>query len=538
MGSVYQLIPLMPSMPVLALKTYQGAINFEQFSEEARIWISLGTHPNIAKAISFGEMNGTLCIVATWYAHNMHSIDPRLMKYNEICSFVHGIIEGLEYGQKVNQLIHKDIKPANILIDKNNNPRIADFGISSASSPSDRDIATYKSTIDLKTHPRKLGRAVCGTPYYMAPELYSGDNNSVKSDIFALGVTLFDWLTGEHPYQNIASVFDPDRISALLHAVSKIYGRDSEPLIQMMRMAVRLDPELRPSSFSELKEKSKFAAYEFNGKQENGRRVLEVAADIVSTAQVLRRQGRIDEAIKVLQDGIDSSPEDSMLLSAYATTLIRIGKSDIARTYLEKAVIINSGNGNVYSGSPFIEPNINLSLLHIEDRRFKDAETLLENTFKTITRDANLFENLYWEFAWLSLFQGKIEESRHRLLLHVANHAPNVYVLALSCLVAFLAPDRQAFFSDLFKKISSHRSNSTLEGVYLRIIGSQLEQHQLKYIDSKMIGDEHSRNIRVLAKKMTGHEQAFDGPVSHEVVLALLREADGNLTGGMNRELF
>ncbi|MBK7326264.1 MAG: hypothetical protein IPI89_09085 [Propionivibrio sp.] len=288
----------------------------------------------------------------------------------------------------------------------------------------------------------------------------------------------------------------------------------------------------------ELKEISKFAIDEFHGEREGWRRALEKAADIVSTAQVLRRQGRIEEAIRVLRDGVDRSPEDSMLLSAYATTLIRIGKSDIARPYLEKAVKINSGKGNMYSGFPFIEPNINLSLLYIEDRRFKDAGALLEDTFRTITRDANLFEPLYWEFAWLSLFQGRIEESRHRLLLYVANHAPNVYVLALSCLVAFLAPDRQAFLSDMVKKISSHRCNSSLEGVYLRIMGSQLEREQLKYIDSKMIGDEHSRSIRALAKKMAGHERAFDGPVSPEVILALLRDADGNLTGGMYRELF
>ncbi|MBK7326263.1 MAG: protein kinase [Propionivibrio sp.] len=138
MGSVYQLIPLMPNTPVLALKTYQGTINYKQFTEEARIWISLGTHPNIAKAISFGEMKGTHCILAIWCAENMNSIDPRLMKYDEVRSFVHGIFDGLEYGQKMNHLIHKDIKPANILIDKSNAPRIADFGISSASSPSVR----------------------------------------------------------------------------------------------------------------------------------------------------------------------------------------------------------------------------------------------------------------------------------------------------------------------------------------------------------------------------------------------------------------
>lgn len=539
MGSVCQLIPIMPNMPVLALKTYQGTQKFQQFSEEARIWISLGTHPNIAKAISYGEMNGANCIVAMWYSCDMNAVNSRLMSYEEIRVFIGGIIDGLEYAHNMNRLIHKDIKPANILIGSDKAPRIADFGISEASSPSDADAATYKNTLEFVGN--NSGRArheICGTPYFMAPELFAGGINSVKTDIFSLGITLFDWLTGEHPYRSEAGAFEPDRVSRLLRAVESRYGKDSVPLSNMMRLAIQLDPKLRPASYAELKSRYKFSEGKPHGIGDKQAQCDRKAADIVSTAQVLRRQGRKDEALKVLRDAVELSPKDAMLLSAYATTLIRIGQSGIAKPFLEKAARLNVENGNKYSGFPFIEPNINLSLLHIEDRRFKDAAALIVDASKSVKNELLEFERLYWEFAWLSLFQGKIDESRRRLLLHVENHAPNMYVLALSCLVAFLAPDRNEFLLELFKKIKSHKCNSGIDGVYLRIIGSQLGREYLGHIDEAMIGDECSNRIRTLGKQMLGQEQAFDSPLSHGMTMAILRDADGKLTGGKYRELF
>lgn len=538
MGSVYQLIPIMPNMPVLALKTYQGTQNFRQFSEEARIWISLGTHPNIAKAISFGEMSGAHCIMAMWYSGDMNSVDSKLMSYEEVRVFISGIIDGLEYAHNMNRLIHKDIKPANILIGNDKAPRIADFGISTALSPSDMDISTYKNTRDLVGN--RAGKArheICGTPYYMAPELFSGEINSVKTDIFALGITLFDWLTGEHPYHSKVGAFDPDRVSVLLRSVGNRYGKCSEPLVNMMRQAIHLDPKLRPSSYAELRDRSKFVAGRPHGagnKQAPGNRK---ASDIVSTAQVLRRQGRTDEALKVLRDAVRSSPEDAMLLSAYATSLIRIGQSAIARPFLEKAVRSNVENGNTYSGAAFIEPNINLSLLYIEDRRFNDAESLLVDTSTSIKNEPLEFESLYWEFAWLSLFQGNIDESRRRVLLHVEHHAPNMYVLAISCLIAFLAPDKNEFLQRLFKKISSYKCRSSIDGVYLKIIGSQLGHEYLRHIETTMIDDECAKRIRALGKKMLEQEMAFDGPIGNGITVAILRDVDNKLTGGKYCEL-
>ena len=77
-------------------------------------------------------------------------------------------------------VIHRDLKPANVMLDGNGDVRITDFGIAT------------------------LGGAatdVAGTPQYMAPELLAGKPASVKSDIYALGLILFEVFTGKRAYE-------------------------------------------------------------------------------------------------------------------------------------------------------------------------------------------------------------------------------------------------------------------------------------------------------------------------------------------------
>ena len=79
-------------------------------------------------------------------------------------------------------VLHRDLKPANIMIDGQGQVRIADFGIASMAAT------------------EEANRALVGTPAYMAPELFAGGQPSIRSDLFSLGVVLYEAVTGKPPF--------------------------------------------------------------------------------------------------------------------------------------------------------------------------------------------------------------------------------------------------------------------------------------------------------------------------------------------------
>ena len=83
-------------------------------------------------------------------------------------------------------IVHRDIKPSNILFDKRGNPFISDFGIAKLSQAQAGNVT---------------GSAIIGTPAYMAPEQAQGTDVDGRADIYALGIILFEMLTGKQPYE-------------------------------------------------------------------------------------------------------------------------------------------------------------------------------------------------------------------------------------------------------------------------------------------------------------------------------------------------
>ena len=136
-------------------------------------------------------------------------------------------------------VVHRDIKPANILLDANGNATVTDFGIALVTSrPS-----------------RELPGSTTGTPHYMSPEQSLGEQIDGRSDVYALGVVLYEMLTGTCPFQgrNVTEVI-AQHISA---PIPKVSEREPETPVALVRLVDRMlakDPAGRPTADELVKE--------------------------------------------------------------------------------------------------------------------------------------------------------------------------------------------------------------------------------------------------------------------------------------------
>ena len=136
-------------------------------------------------------------------------------------------------------VVHRDVKPANILLDANGNATVTDFGIA---------LVTSRPA-------RELVGSTTGTPHYMSPEQSLGEQVDGRSDVYALGVVLYEMLTGMLPFQgrNVTEVI-ANHISA---PIPKVSAREPETPAALVRLADRMlakDPAGRPTAAELVKE--------------------------------------------------------------------------------------------------------------------------------------------------------------------------------------------------------------------------------------------------------------------------------------------
>ncbi|SCU98846.1 LAME_0G00782g1_1 [Lachancea meyersii CBS 8951] len=147
----------------------------------------------------------------------------------KVAYIVREVLYGLEYLHSQKK-IHRDIKAANILVTDNGEIKLGDFGVSG------QIMATLKRT------------TFVGTPYWMAPEIIArGDNGyDEKADIWSLGITVMELLTGQPPYAK----HDPMKVlmNIPVRKPPKLHGRFTSPARDFIALCLAKDPESRPTA--------------------------------------------------------------------------------------------------------------------------------------------------------------------------------------------------------------------------------------------------------------------------------------------------
>jgi len=244
----------------VVLKTYQTKYLWDEaairrFNAEAELWVRLGSHPNIVCAYDIHTYMGRPHVVAE-YVHGgtLRALVGRLQP-RETIDYGIQICRGMQYAVDQLNMVHRDLKPDNIMVSFDGRARVTDFGLSKVLRPwqtsFDTDQAEQRERISLRATFSTSGLG--GTLPYMAPELFDGAVASVWSDIYAFGATLYELFTGRLP-------FDAQHDDALIRLIRKAPPPDPRRLapgvptdaaaIVMRCLAKR--PAERFQSFAEL----------------------------------------------------------------------------------------------------------------------------------------------------------------------------------------------------------------------------------------------------------------------------------------------
>ena len=169
---------------IKVLHAYLSEQKTEMFQQEAQIIAALD-HPNIVRILDFDVQNGIPFLVMDYLPHGtLRQLHPQgeRVPLPTIVSHVKQVAGALQYAHD-RRLIHRDVKPENMLIGQRNEVVLSDFGIA----------AIAHSTSSM------TAQASVGTIYYMAPEQIQAQARAA-SDQYALGIVVYEWLSGKRPF--------------------------------------------------------------------------------------------------------------------------------------------------------------------------------------------------------------------------------------------------------------------------------------------------------------------------------------------------
>jgi len=173
-------------------ETMKNPVNLSRFEREARAAASLN-HQNVVRVINLGTYEGRPFMVNELVkGQTLKDVLKERGKFTflEACDIMYQLCSAVLHAHQHN-VIHRDIKPENVFITQDGTIKLGDFGIATFQ---DNNARVTKSEV------------VVGSVHYLAPELSQGSPATIQSDIYSLGITFFELITGKVPFDDQSPV--------------------------------------------------------------------------------------------------------------------------------------------------------------------------------------------------------------------------------------------------------------------------------------------------------------------------------------------
>jgi serine/threonine-protein kinase len=435
MGVVYKAYdPILDREIALKTMTAEGLkdpVLKERFYREARAAGRL-RHPNIVTIYELGEEN-SVPFIAMEYIHgsDVHAVikGQQEVSFEQKLRIVVQLCRGLAYAHKAG-IVHRDVKPSNIRLTDDYQVKILDFGIA-------RLVTSTTMT---------SGGMVLGTIHYMAPEQIKGAHVDRKSDIFAVGIILFEILTTKKP-------FDGDNTATVLYNIlHEPYQKMNPPIDEqfaaigrILKKSLDKDPAKRYFSADEMGDDLEHFLHSFASPQrpqhsttqeviapsketpkaEEEKKPLTPYKSDPRISNLLRAakkqivEGHAVQAMTTIKQALQIDPNDpeaAQLLNmveqdikrAEAEDLLvkgrnymREGRYDIAMKAFEKILRIQPNHSKARMlletvknemMSPEVEEQLSKARQAIEQKKYQDARKLVEEVLKTVPEHQGAYE--------------------------------------------------------------------------------------------------------------------------------------------------
>jgi predicted Ser/Thr protein kinase len=230
------------AVKVVAARVQQSDTARERFLREARSMAAV-EHPNVVHVYSYGNTEGHPYLVMEHVAGETLSARIRRvggLPIAEALDIARQTAMGLEAAWE-RGIVHRDVKPPNILIDAKERVRVADFGLAKALKSSRDASVTQNGTF-------------VGTPSYISPEQARGNEVDFRSDIYSLGIVLYEMIAGSPPFRGPTPIdVVAQHLGETVPPLSKERPETPPGVVRLVEQMTEKDRDKRPASYAALR---------------------------------------------------------------------------------------------------------------------------------------------------------------------------------------------------------------------------------------------------------------------------------------------